>query len=214
MAHRLKRWLGATPLMLIVVLAASAGQKKDRVFGHPDVWQWAPSRTYHVENYKLKLRFDEPKGEVFGDEVVTLQPFEANFHKFYLNSSELKIDSVSLESSQGASVKLTYAAQDPRLWITLDHDYDASSMLKVRIVYHGFPRTGLFFVNPTPNYPNWPQEVYSQGETEFNHSLVSVLGLSKRHGHKRDGHDGSRRTKRGFERQAGESDALRGSGDL
>jgi aminopeptidase N len=39
----------------------------------------------------------------------------------------------------------------------------------VRIVYHGFPRAGLFFVSPTAIYPHWPQEVYSQGETEFNH---------------------------------------------
>ena len=169
MTHGLKRWLGSTILILIVVLAASAGEEKNHIFGNPGVWQWAPSRTYHVENYKLTLRFDQPKGEVFGDEVVTLRPFGRNFHKFYLDSAELKIDSVSLESWQGAPVRLTYAVRDPRLWITLDRDYDATSLLNVRIVYHGFPRTGLFFVNPTLNYPNWPQEVYSQGETEFNH---------------------------------------------
>ena len=147
----------------------ATGQEKAHVFGNPDVWQWAPSRTYHVDNYKLTLHFDEPQGEVLGDEVVTLRPFESHFRKFYLNSSELTIDSVILEKAHGTPVKLTYAAQDPRLWITLDHDYDATNTLKVRIVYHGFPRTGLFFVNPTPNYPKWPREVYSQGEPELNH---------------------------------------------
>jgi aminopeptidase N len=64
---------------------------------------------------------------------------------------------------------LTYSAQDPRLWITLDRSYDAAHALNVRIVYHGFPRTGLFFVNPTPNYPDWPREVFSQGDPELNH---------------------------------------------
>jgi aminopeptidase N len=163
--------LGALSFLLSVVLgsgAVASAQDSTHVFGNPDVWQWPPSRTYHVENYKLKLHFDESKGEVFGEEAITLHPFQPGFKKFYLNSSELTIDSVSLENARGASVKLEYAVQDPQLWITLDHDYDPTSTLKVRITYYGFPRIGLFFVNPTPSYPNWPHEVFSQGETEFN----------------------------------------------
>lgn len=148
---------------------APAGDAKAHVFGDPNLWQWAPSRTYHVVNYKLGLRFDQAKAEVFGDEVVTLRPFEPRFHRFYLDSSGLKIDSVALEPAHGAPVKLTYVTEDPHLWITLDGDYDAGSTLQVRVVYHGFPRDGLFFVNPTAAYPRWPREIWSQGETETNH---------------------------------------------
>ena len=171
LTREVKQTIGLCCLILIVASAARArvAEPDAHVFGNPDVWHWAPSRTYHVVNYELKLRFDEPKGEVFGDEVVTLRPFKPHFQKFYLDSSELKIDSVILEPGRGTSVKLTYAAQNARLWITLDREYDASSTLNVRIVYHGFPRAGLFFVNPTKSYPNRPQEVYSQGEAEFNH---------------------------------------------
>jgi len=167
---RWRCWVVTTAFILSVVLSASAmaeGQNTVRVFGNQGVWQWAPSRTYHVENYRLALRFDESKGEVFGSEVVTLRPFEAHFHRFCLNSSGLTIDSVAVQKPREA-VKLTYLAQDRCLWITLDRDYDASSSLNISIVYHGFPRTGLFFVNPTPNYPNTPHEVYSQGEPELN----------------------------------------------
>jgi aminopeptidase N len=168
---RRSRRLGALSFLLSVMLGSASGasaQYSNHVFGDPDVWRWPPSRTYHVENYKLKLHFDEPKGEVFGDEAITLRPFQLRFKKFYLNSSELTIDSVSLETAHGTPVKLKYAVQDPQLWITLDRDYDPTNSLKVRITYHGFPRTGLFFVNPTSSYPNWPHEVFSQGETEFN----------------------------------------------
>ena len=162
--NRLRRWFGSSVLFLSVVLAVNAaGQGERHAFGDPTVWRWAPSRTYHVEKYKLMLHFDEPKGEVFGDEVITLRPFQSDFQKFYLNSSELTIDSVTLERGQGTPVKLTHLAEDPRLWIMLDRSYDAAHALNVRIVYHGFPRTGLFFVNPTPNYPDWPREVFSQG---------------------------------------------------
>ena len=148
---------------------AQAAGTDAHVFGNPDVWQWPPSRTYHVENYKLTLRFDAPKGEVFGDEVVTLQPLGAQFHEFELDSAELSIDSVALQLPGRAPVSLTHSAHGSRLRISLDRDYDATSTLNVRIAYHGFPRTGVFFVNPTPEYPNRPQEVYSQGEAEFNH---------------------------------------------
>src|SRR6185437_1609660 len=106
-----KQTIGLCCLIFIVASTARArvAEPDARVFGNPHVWHWAPSRTYHVVNYELKLRFDEPKGEVFGDEVVTLRPFKPHFQKFYLDSSELKIDSVILEPRQGAPVKLTYA---------------------------------------------------------------------------------------------------------
>jgi aminopeptidase N len=170
--HTLWKWKHATGCLAAAFLGvalATAQQDRARAFGDTDVWQWPPSRTYHVENYKLRLHFDESNDEVFGDEVVTLRPFEPHFRTFYLDSSELVIDSVTLVPGQGTPVELTHSSEDRRLWITLDGDYDATAALDVRIVYHAFPRTGLFFVNPTPSYPNWPHEVYSQGEPEFNH---------------------------------------------
>lgn len=156
------RWrrVGPIAFTMSVVLAASlgaTGQEKAHVFGNPDVWRWTPSRTYHVENYRLALQFDERSGEVFGDEVITLRPFAPHFREFFLDSSELAIDSVSLESAQGTPIALKFAAQDPYLWITLDREYDSTVALRVRFLYHGFPRTGLFFVNPTSNYPTWPR---------------------------------------------------------
>lgn len=168
--RRIKRTAGLFGLVLSVAFAVHAQMADTRpTFGDPNVWHWAPSRAYHVENYRLALHFDEAKGEVFGDELVTLRPFERLFRKFYLNSTGLEIDAVSLEKPHGAAAKLTYAAKGSRLWITLDHEYDAANTLKVRITYHGFPHAGLFFVNPTKDYPQWPHEVYSQGEPEFNH---------------------------------------------
>ncbi len=168
---KIAQWLAG--LQCGVLLALSHAARADGMgthrFGNPDLWQWPPSRTYHVENYRLALHFDEPKGEVFGDEVVTLRPFQGQFRSFYLDSSELTIEAVTLQPPRAAPVALKYATSGARLWITLDRDYDATSVLNVRIAYHGFPRTGLFFVNPTPAYPKSPQEVYSQGEAEFNH---------------------------------------------
>lgn len=156
-------------LLALAFVSSSAASSDAHTFGNPSLWQWAPSRSYHVQNYKLSLRFDEPHGEVFGDEIISLRPFAPHFRKFYLDSSGLKIDAVTLESSGAAPINLSFTPEDPRLWITLDRDYDPSAVLHVRIVYHGFPRTGLFFVNPDSHYPRRPREIWTQGEPEFNH---------------------------------------------
>ena len=152
-----------------VVFIAVPALATDHVFGDPGITHWAPNRSYHVENYRLTLHFDQAKGEVFGDEVVTLKPFASGFRKFYLDSSDLNIDSVALLRDKGGPVTLKTDAEDPQLWITLDRDYTPADRLQVRIVYHGMPRFGLFFDNPDAAYPDTPREIWTQGESEFNH---------------------------------------------
>jgi aminopeptidase N len=159
--------VAAMATLLCMPPAASA--QATPPFGNPTVWHWPPSRSYHVLNYRLALHFDAPRREVFGNEVVTLRPFAAGFHRFYLNSAGLSIDSVWLQRAGGAETALQHTEEAGRLWITLDRGYDPHTIMRVRIVYHGTPRTGLFFVNPAKADPDALPEVYSQGEPELNH---------------------------------------------
>lgn len=158
------------PLLLLIITALPVlgYSAPGHQFGDPLIVQQPPLRTYHVQNYSLTLHFDETRGEVFGDEAVTLEPLSKGFKRFYLNSSGLTIETVRLVTARG-SEPLSFQVEDPRLWIRLDRVYGPRDRLTVRIVYHGFPRAGLFFVNPNPNYPEWPTEIWSQGEPEFNH---------------------------------------------
>ena len=160
-------------LLLILSIMFStqvfASSSAKHVFGDPESVQRAPQRTYHVQNYRLTLRFDESRGEVFGDEVVTLEPLTPGFNHFYLESSGLSIDAVTLAKHGGRNISLPFRMKDSHLWISLDHAYGPPDHLNVHIIYHGTPHTGLFFVNPNADYPNWPREIWSQGEPEFNH---------------------------------------------
>jgi aminopeptidase N len=159
-----------TSLAVVVTLSGSLPLPvHGQVFGDPAVWRSAPIRSYHVENYRLKLHFSQAAGEVFGDEIITLRPLTAGFRRFYLDSSDLIIETVSLLDARGSVVALPSEQQGQRLWITLDREYDGASSLRVRVVYHGFPRFGLFFENPDADYPDRPREIWSQGESEFNH---------------------------------------------
>jgi aminopeptidase N len=151
--------------LLICISQAYAAQKSD----DPATMRWAPSRSYHVENYKLTLHFAQAKREVFGDEVVTIRPFKTNFDRFCLNSEDLTIESVALVTAGGASETLAHSTDDSCLWITLGHAYGPTDSLDIRIVYHGYPKAGLYFVNPGKDDPGVPPQIYTQGEPEFNH---------------------------------------------
>ncbi|HEV2111172.1 MAG TPA: M1 family aminopeptidase [Gammaproteobacteria bacterium] len=156
-------------LMLAALSAIPVRAAELPPFGDPAVTHWPPSRGYHVENYLLRLHFDQAQGEVFGDEVVTLRPISAGFRRFYLDSGELGMDSVTLLPAKDKPLALRHDTDASRLWITLDRDYAPQDRLRVRIVYHGRPRFGLFFDNPDSAYPDTPREIWTQGESEFNH---------------------------------------------
>jgi hypothetical protein len=144
---------------LIGALICSCVARAGTESGDPGKMQWAPSRTYHVENYKLTLHFSQSRGEVFGDELVTIRPFAAGFDRFCINSAELTIDSVTMAATAGTAAALAHTTDDHCLWIGLNRTYGPSDSLNIRIVYHGHPRIGLFFVNPGRNDRDAPREV-------------------------------------------------------
>ena len=158
-----------TGLTAAFILALACSYPARAESGNPGEMHWPPTRTYHVENYKLKLHFSQSGREVFGDEVVTIRPLQAGFDRFCINSTELAIDSVALLNAAGGSAALAHSTDDHCLWISMDGVHDPSHSLDIRIVYHGHPRIGLFFVNPDRNDPSAPREIYTQGEPEFNH---------------------------------------------
>jgi aminopeptidase N len=154
-------------------LAQQPKAQSQHVFGDPKVSQYAPTRDYHVQNYKIAVRIDMAKGQVFGDEVITLQPLRADLRTFYLDSSQLRIDSVTLENASGKV--LSFKTDDSKLWVTLDRGYSLADSLQVGIVYHGspearpFPDSGLSFIRPDTSMPNRPLEVWSYGWPQNNH---------------------------------------------
>jgi aminopeptidase N len=186
-------WLGLSLALLLANFSTSPapgqGQRNraaapaSRVFGDPNTVQYPPSRIYHVENYKIGLRLDFDKSEVFGDETVTLRALSPGMKDLYLNSSKMTIDGVSLLTAKGTPAPLAFHlsdAPDPKdtkLWITLDHAYSPDTPLKLHILYHGNPQGtssrdgGLTWVRPDAANPNRPLEAWSYGWPENNHYL-------------------------------------------
>src|SRR5262245_43412530 len=80
-----------------------------------------PPRTFDVEHYIIRTRFDRAKRMVFGDVSISLKPLDDAIDSFELDSGNLKIESVVLESSGKA---LLWRSTSNRLNIRLPRSFD------------------------------------------------------------------------------------------
>jgi len=131
---------------------------------------------YHQQNILLNLRFDFEHEIAMGTATITFTPRVKDLSKIELDAGSMTINSVKLSS--GAALKFNNDDQNSKLTVDLDRAYQPSTSITIVIDYRtNGPAAnrsvngggGLTFVKPTPDDPNAPKQIWSQGESEFNH---------------------------------------------
>ncbi|HKQ53223.1 MAG TPA: DUF3458 domain-containing protein [Pyrinomonadaceae bacterium] len=128
-----------------------------------------PARTYDLQHYVIRTRFDVPNKTVIGDTTVVLKPLAAGFNSFELDASDMKIEAVTLGET---SAPLQWTQPPDKLSIKLDRAYGPAETVSVRIQYRAKPERGLYFVPERQGGGGaWttPAQIWSQGEPEDNH---------------------------------------------
>ncbi|HEV2916008.1 MAG TPA: M1 family aminopeptidase [Pyrinomonadaceae bacterium] len=129
--------------------------------------QLPPARTFDVQHYLIRTRFDAQTRTVIGDETITLKPLNAGFRSFALDASDMKIESVALSPSQAL---LEWTQPPDKLLIALDRAYGPGDTISVRILYRANPQRGLYFVPARQGTSiSKPAQIWTQGEPEENH---------------------------------------------
>ena len=148
--------------------AASPGPKFPR-----NLPEWPkrvrPPRTYDVQHYIIRTRFDVPNKTVIGDTTVVLKPLSAGFDSFELDASNMKIEAVTLGD---AGTPLQWTQPPDKLAVKLARAYGPADTVAVRISYRANPERGLYFVPGGQGGGGaWttPAQIWSQGEPEDNH---------------------------------------------
>lgn len=145
--------------------------------------------TYELPNYnpsyhrvndlvhtKLDLRFDWEKEEVIGKAFLTLEPLFYSTDSVVLDAKDFEISSIVLE---GVGTELKYAYDSRHIVIQLDRTYNKGEAYTLSITYVAHPAEtggsaaiqsdqGLFFINPRNEEADKPQQIWTQGETEWN----------------------------------------------
>jgi aminopeptidase N len=164
---------GAKPLR-----ATASKQQQNPTVSRPlPPTQYIPDRDFDTRHIALDLRFDWNKEQLLGRETFTFAPLVANLKTVKLDAANITATSVKLAS--GSQLKFSTDASEEKVTVTLDRAYQPSDELTLTIEYHtngpqdpsqlGLVGEGLKFLKPGPDDPARPKQIWTQGESEYNH---------------------------------------------
>ena len=130
---------------------------------------YARSRDYDLRNVKTHLWFDTDQRKVRGEVTHSLFMFRDGLSQIKFDSVALNIHSVTLD---GHDAKFSVTPNN--LIVQLAAASKRGDTHEVFIRYDGQPKKGLYFVLPDKNYPNRPEEVWSQGEAEDTRYYIPI----------------------------------------
>jgi len=134
------------------------------------------TRFFDLLHTKLDVRFNWEEEMVIGKAQLTLTPYFYAADKLQLDAKGFTIGHVTTSDGQ----ELKYDYDGSMLEIDLGSIYQRGELLVVNIEYTARPTTGengsaaitsdqgLFFINAAGTESNKPQQIWTQGETEFN----------------------------------------------
>lgn len=139
--------------------------------------QYIPSHDYDTRNITLDLHFDWNKDQAIGTETISFAPLVKDLRRVVLDAAYLTFASVKL--ANGTTLKYQFDEKKEKLDIVLDRAYQPSDQVTLVIAYHtnqppSVRRSingggGLTFIKPTPEDSKRPRQIWSQGESEYNH---------------------------------------------
>ena len=138
--------------------------------------QYIPDHDFDTRHIALDLRFDWDHEQLDGIETVVFKPLQADLRKIELDAAEMTITSVKTAARSELRFQMDLPTQ--KLRIELDRPYQPAEEITLVIDYHtngpqtklaGLVGAALRFIKPTADDPTKPKQIWSQGETEYNH---------------------------------------------
>ncbi len=140
--------------------------------------QTIPARNYDTRHIKLDLSFDWEREQARGTATITFAPLVRDTRTVEFDAGNMTFVSVKLLS--GSSLQFTSDPAKEKLRIALDRVYQPKEEITVVISYrtNGTVKTpgiggafgrGLAFIKPSAQDPARPRQIWSQGESEYNH---------------------------------------------
>jgi len=122
---------------------------------------YARSRDYELQNIRTHLWFDISQRTVRGEVAESVAALRDGVSDLKLDSVDLNVQSVLVD---GREAKFSITPKD--LIIALDRPASRGERHEILIRYSGQPKKGVYFILPDQNYPQQPQEIWTQGEAE------------------------------------------------
>jgi aminopeptidase N len=134
------------------------------------------SHDYDTRHLALNLRFDWEREQALGTATISFSPLIKDLKTIELDAANMTFAGIKL--SAGQILKFEADPEKQKLRIILDRAYQPSENITVVIDYRtngpvpklvGLVGGGLRFIKPTADDPSRPRQIWTQGESEYNH---------------------------------------------
>ena len=147
-----------------------------RMTGRPlPTARYIPPHNYDQRNIKLNLRFDWEKEQAIGTATITFAPTVKDLRRADFDAAFMTISGATLQD--GTPLKFQYDETKENLAVMFDRPYQPADEVTIIISYHTnkppaerLAAGGLTFIKPRPDDPTRPRQIWTQGESEANHT--------------------------------------------
>jgi aminopeptidase N len=199
MNHRLfRRQLSVVSLALLMVLAQTSFSNPAPDFDKPlqtlqqsrplPPTQYIPDHDFDTRHVALDLRFDWEHEQLIAIETMVFRPLLANLKSIELDAADMTVTSVRLVHGgplqfEMDPLKFEMDAINQKLRIALGRGYQPADELTIVTEYRtngsqknipGLVGAALRFIKPSADDPTRPKQIWSQGESEYNHYWFPV----------------------------------------
>ena len=143
--------------------------------------QYIHDHDFDIHHVALDVRFDWEREQLIGVETMSFKPLLANLKSIELDAADMTITSIKFLNGGPLQFEMDPAKQ--RLHIALGRGYQPADELTIVTEYHtngpqnripGLVGAALRFIKPSPDDPTRPKQIWSQGESEYNHYWFPV----------------------------------------
>lgn len=150
---------GVLGVFLTILCAGCSAAARTQPYFHRT--EHAP---YRFENTIVRLRFDVPRGLVYGYETATVRP-KRRLLAVPFHTKDIHYEAISVN---GRPAGFTLDPGHDILRVRIPGAAPPGAALRVDFHYWAQPKRGIYFVRPDRAYPNLTPQIWSQGEPTDN----------------------------------------------
>lgn len=135
--------------------------------------QWAPPRHYNIHNLIIDWKMDLKNEHVDATSKLKIESIVPELKRIYLHAMELKIESVT--DARGNKLVFEMMPDDQAMFVDLHTSLTQGASDELTFTYTvDHPRSGLFFTNPCPEFPDIETSVWTQMQDDYARYTVPI----------------------------------------
>ncbi|MGY5880610.1 MAG: M1 family aminopeptidase [Candidatus Thorarchaeota archaeon] len=135
--------------------------------------QWAPPRHYNIQNLIMDWKMDLKNEHVDATSKLKIESIVPELKRIFLHAMELKIESIT--DSKGNKLVFEMMPDEQAMFVDLHTSLKQGASDEITFTYSvDHPRSGLFFTNPCPEFPDIETSVWTQMQDDYARYTVPI----------------------------------------